>query len=277
MSTIEDTMRKNETRQDEILENIKKLQSMETELYQHLQRQSGAGLERNEQERIVEKINTLSGIRTSMFKELTNMYGNILNRVSNTRGELVDKMTVTGVVEKELDNAKKNMNALKNERNNKLRMVEINTYYGKQYDAHTNVMKMLIFICVPILILAVLRKKGFITETISRILIGIVALVGSIFILLNVIDLSQRNNMNYDEYNWPSMNASGKLKNYVPPPKQLNDNGTMSLGVSGDVGCVGEKCCSNGTSYDNNLNKCVTSVNDDKHKHDYLQFHHHRV
>ena len=33
------------------------------------------------------------------------------------------------------------MNLLEEQKNNKLRLVEINTYYGKQYNAHTYIKK----------------------------------------------------------------------------------------------------------------------------------------
>ena len=39
--------------------------------------------------------------------------------------------------------------------NNKLKLVEINTYYGKSYNAHVDVMKTIVFTCLPILILAI--------------------------------------------------------------------------------------------------------------------------
>lgn len=243
----------NKSRQDEILENIKRLQGMESELYGELQSKTAANAEVKEQEAIVDKINRLSQIRTSMFNNLTYIYGNLQNRVANKREDVVDKLTVAGVVEKELDNAKRNLNSLKNERNNKLRMVEINTYYEKQYNAHTEVMILVLHIFVPILGLAILRRKNIVPRHILNIIIGLIAAIGTAFLTMKVFDLSRRNNMDYDKYDWPSMTSDGVLNDYIEPPKPTGDDFTLpSLG-----GCIGLNCCAEGTYYDESINQCL--------------------
>ena len=253
MTTISDSVHKTQVRQDEILGNIKKLQGMENELYGELQSKTAAGADENEQDTIVNKINTLSDIRTSMFNNLTTMYGNIQNQLATNREDVVDKLTVVGIVEQELDNAKKNLNALKTERNNKLRMVEINTYYEKQYNAHTEVMMIVLYTFIPILLLAILRRNKLIPTNIINIIIVLIAVVGSGLLSVKIYDLSRRNNMDYEKYDWPSMSSDGALKDYVPPPAPVGDDYNLDAGL----GCIGKNCCAEGTYYDKGINKCL--------------------
>ena len=265
------------SKESEVLDNIKKLQNMEEDLYDQLQKQLDEEASDEKQQKTENQINTLSTIRKSMFNQIADLNTKLQSKVASVRSGLVDKKTVSGIINAELDGAKSNLDALNTARNNKMRMVQINTYYGKQYRSHTGIIQLLLFTCIPLLILAFLRKKGMIPANVSNILIVIIALIGGVIIFNQVSDLSRRNNMNYDEYYWPKMSSSGTLDDYVPPPSAVGDE-SNDLGDSED--CVGEKCCSDGTQYDPNTKTCVPkSHTDDKtsyDKHDYLSYHHHR-
>ena len=141
-------------------------------------------------------------MRIALFKNMTQMYGNMQNNVSNSRTDLVDQMTVVGVVEEELNNSKANLNKLTNAKNNKVRMVEINTYYSKRYSAHAGVMKLLILICLPLLILAILKKKKLVPGNVATGISSVIIIIGAFLFIRRVWDLSRRDNMNYDEYQW---------------------------------------------------------------------------
>jgi hypothetical protein len=226
-----------------------------------------------EQEKIIQKINELSEMRISLFKNMTNMYGNMQDNVANSRTDLVDQMTVVGVVEGELDNAKANLNKLTNAKNNKMRMTEINTYYGKRYSAHAGVMKILIMICIPLLILAILKKKNLIPSNIANGVSGFIIIVGAIILIRRIWDLSRRDNMNYDEYQWyfdpntkgPTVyqydmaqlgKAGAAAKAEVGTLQSEAQNVAGSLGL----GCVGASCCSDGMTFDDTSGKCIESV-----------------
>ena len=44
-------------------------------------------------------------------------------------------------------------------KNNKMRLVEINDYYGDKYAEHSQLMKIVIFTLIPVIILAILNKN----------------------------------------------------------------------------------------------------------------------
>ena len=65
---------------------------------------------------------------------------------------LVNEVAVSGVVQNELKNANKNLKTLQKQRYDNLRMAEINDYYSEKYSTQTNVMKTIVYFCIPIII-----------------------------------------------------------------------------------------------------------------------------
>jgi hypothetical protein len=196
---------------------------------------------------IVNRINQLSDVRMSLYKSLNYTYQTMQKNVNTSRSELVQLLTVVSVVEDELNSAKTQLNHLYGIKDNKMRMVEINTYYGKRYRAQAGLMKLIIFICVLLLVLSILRKKGLINDSISNILVGIVITLGIFFIIWRILDIYWRDNMNYDEYNF----------NFDPNVRNKLDFGYKAPGIP-KIDCIGNSCCTDGMIYNNEIRKCVT-------------------
>ena len=205
------------------------------------------------------QINDLSDQRIALFENLKDQASYLQTGVSNSRADLVAQETLLNVVEQQLTSAKTTLSGLQNKNDTKLRMVEINTYYGKRYEAQSELMKLIIFVCVPVIILYILKKKGFIPETLANYLIGITIAVSAIFVIRKVWDISMRSNMDYDEYDWkfedpadyaPSIWEYNKKHffNFENPLKDLIGN----LGL-----CVGSDCCANGLYFDTEKQKCT--------------------
>lgn len=250
------------------LQSIQELQTMEKSLYTQLQSSSANNGNVQTEERIIKRINEISEIRNGLFKTLADKYKNLQNSVAETRVDLVDQLTVVGMVENELNNAKANLNKIKNAKSDKMRMVEINTYYEQRYLAHTGVIKLIIMMSVPLLILAILTKKNFIPANISNGLAVLIIVVGVIVIMYRVFDLSSRDNMNYDEINWQFKPADIKPTLYeydtnILKALHTDINKIDGSSIEGDlkglmgVGCMEAECCSNGMVYDKSVGKCV--------------------
>lgn len=268
-------LKNNQTSELQSLKNIQQLQAMEKELYSQLEAGASAGTSTAGaagSDSIIKKINELSQIRIGLFKSLGSMYGNVQSSVANSRVDLVDQLTVVGIVENELNNAKAQLNQLDTNKQNKMRMVEINTYYGKRYKAHTKLVKKLIFICIPLLILAILKNKGLIPSFIPDAFIyglsGLIILVGGYSLLNSIVDIYSRDNMDYDAYNWSFNPANAKPTVYEYDREQLygatsgdslmGDTQTLASGLG--VGCIGASCCSDGMHYDSVTKKCIENV-----------------
>ena len=120
----------------------------------------------------------------------------------NHMTHFVKKKILVDMAEQELNQVKKNINSYDKTFDNKMRMVEINTYYNKKYKAYANLVYLLIILTLPILVLSILRKRNLLPATIVDVLIAIIMVLGGYLVLRNIYDLMWRDNMNFDEYNW---------------------------------------------------------------------------
>jgi len=245
-----------------LLDNIEKLQYTEQELINRLNTISSqtGGTITDEITTLVEQINNISDTRIALFKTLSERASILQTGVVNSREDLVAQMTLLNVVEDQLSQSKLKLSGLKGKNDTKMRLVQINTYYGQRYEAQSELMKLVILVCIPILILFILKKKGMLPETIAKYAIGITIAVGAIFVIRKAWDISMRNNMNFDEYDWkyespadhtPSIWEYNKknLFNFDSPIKTIIGN----LGL-----CVGADCCANGLYFDEDKQKCST-------------------
>ena len=232
---------------EQILNDIQSLQQMEQQLFNSLE--TNTTLSPQAQQQIVEKMNQLSNMRINLYQTLSGVNGFFQNALSSSVGTLQEQTVAIGIVENELNQAKKNLEVLEAEKNNKIRLVEINDYYGEKYSEHSQLMKIIIFTLVPVIILAFLNNKGILPNTIYYILLIIVAIIGAYFFWVRIASIIMRDNMNYQEYSWyfnPSKAPSGAAS-ATDPWLSNNMPGT----------CIGQECCSAGQTWDASLNVCV--------------------
>lgn len=244
---------KSDDQEIQILKNIEQLQSIEKELYKEL----AAPVPPTNADSIITRINQLADIRISLFKSLNYTYQSLQKNVNNSRSELVELLTVVNIVEEELNNAKKQLNQLYEIKHNKMRMVEINTYYGKQYQAQGRLLKLIILVGVILLVLAILWKKAFLTDSIAKILLAIVMGFGGFLILRRLLDISTRDNMDFDAYNWNFDPGTQKPTVYeYDKAKLLGLNDDLDQSFNG-LDCIGDACCTAGMKYDTARRKCI--------------------
>jgi len=237
---------------EQILNDIQKLQKIEQDLFSSL---DNPQIQPDTSTKIISKINDVSQMRINLYKLLNNLNSNYQNSLTNSREVLSEQNVAIDIVETELNRAKQRLAVIEEEKNNKIRLIEINTYYGQSYDEHANMMKLFIYILIPIIGLAFLFKQGFIPSSIYTILNVVIILIGVILLWRNYSKIYMHDKLNYPEYTW-TFDAST-----APGPD-------MSLSASnndpwGNINttCIGSACCMSGTNYDYSLNKCVPNTN----------------
>lgn len=95
------------------------------------------------------------------------------------------------------------------------RMVGINTYYDKQYEARIKIMKFIVLICFIIIFLIVLLHLGWLPQELVTVLV-VVTLFGGLFYAGSLInDMYQRSNINFDEYDF---SIDSKLDSKIVQP-----------------------------------------------------------
>jgi hypothetical protein len=249
----------------DILANIQKLQTTEQALITQLDTlTSTPGYDGNAAAKLVTQINSIADARLAMFNTISANADLVQSSVAESRVDLVSQMTLYGVIEDQLNKAKAQLDTLSNRNDTKLRMVQINTYYGQRYEAQSNLMKLLIICCLPILIIFILKKKGIIPETISNYLLGIIVAVSAIVLIRKIWDIYARSNMDFNEYNWDYEFADPATQ--VPSIWQYNKENLFNFNslftnLMENLGiCVGEACCPAPLTYDSAKKQCVAPM-----------------
>ena len=177
--------------------------------------------------------------------------------LANKRGAYIDLLIMAIFVEEELKSARERLEEIQMSHIGKKRMIELNTYYGKRFMAQAGVMKIFIYMCVPILILAVLANMGFLPNYIAGFAIIACIVVGILYIYGAVNDINRRDKMNFDEYTWEfDPSRVGPIVN----PHHHHKKNKLDASLSG-FGCVDGSCCADPTKWDPTAKQCVF-VND---------------
>lgn len=234
------------------------------------------------QGKLIQKINEVANARVAMFRSLNQMYDNSVRSSVNSRNDLVHQITALKLVEDELQNAKSHIAAMKTERDNKLRMAELNMYENDKYDAYVKFMKLFLFVALPcIAIFLLLRIKFFrspesnsgfrlILKDILIIVMCAILVYGSYRIIISAYDLSIRNNMNFNSYDFDFQSDGGpsliqydeeqdqKIAATIKQDLSGVQRGIKSVGsVLKDAGCIGQECCGANTTYNKQTDKCI--------------------
>jgi hypothetical protein len=146
----------------------------------------------------ITKIGNIDKLRVELYKSLINNYEIYQTNVIDTTAN-ADKMNDAAQI---VTSTFQSSEALNDERKNAQRYVEVNTYYAKRYTYLTEVVKIIIYICIAMLILSSLANNGLIPEwlyswaLVILLVFGLYFLGKKLFLLLNV------DNMNFDKYDW---------------------------------------------------------------------------
>jgi hypothetical protein len=238
-----------EENNSQLLNDIQSLQTLEQELFNNLENQPELSTE--EQQKLISKINNISNMRVNLYQTLGGVNDFFKSSLSNSTNTLVEQTKAIEIVEQELNKSKKRLELLEEEKNNKIRLVEINNYYGEKYAEHSDLMKNIIYMLIPVLILSLLKNKGILPNSIYYVLVIIIVVIGSYFLWQKFVSILTRDSMNYQEYNW-SFDARA-----APVPNSSdNSDPWASTSGSNDGTCIGEACCPTGLTYDVSLNQC---------------------
>jgi hypothetical protein len=195
-----------EEKHNSTIQNIQNLQELEKYMFQNLQKLSPDNSQSAlEKQAILNKINELKNIRTQLMTQLSSSYQEKQEELNLERENLSDKFAQVGIIDNELHRARENINVLENEKNNKLRMVQLYEYQRKRYQAYTDIVKLVIYGSISILAITLLMKYNiipFIPSQTFSILIILSIVITVVLIIRKVFDISMRNNMDFDQYDF---------------------------------------------------------------------------
>ena len=157
------------------IKQIKELQELERYMFANLQGINKSSPDANEQEeRIRRRIQELVTIRQNLFGKLRGMYTSTQINVTKSREDLADQIAVGKTMEDELKNTEEQLEVLRAERANKMKMVEIGQYEYERYNELRGIMKNIVYGIFIVLIISFLMRQPWFPRIVGVALIALV-------------------------------------------------------------------------------------------------------
>jgi len=201
-------------------------------------------------------VSALEQSKSALLNMLASTYGTVkeAGQVFDSEALYKAQKTAMDFIKQEKERSSKNAKMLSEDNTNKRRMAQVNTYYTRHYEENTEVMKHIIFVTIALIIMALLRKKELIPESISTLGIILILTFGGITVGTKVYDIIRRNDHDFDKYDW-TFNEDEMNKKQLT--QQNTDPSNLSEMGMGMAPCYGPGCCDVGTSWDSVSNKCI--------------------
>lgn len=233
---------------------IRQLQGVEQSMYKVLR--NNPNISDVDKEEAVSQINELSAKREELNHEINSLGERAKLDLKIDFQAFQQQMRIVEAAERQLNESKIKLKLLNDEKLNKLRLVQINTYYLKRYDALSSLIKRFVLFIAIAIVIAVLMQKGILPGSIGSIIMAVYFALGFAYFYIGYMDIVSRSKRNFDEYEWPfdrNMDST-ELGEY--------DSSEGDIYTSADGGnnepCMGEACCSKGMVYDETEGKCVS-------------------
>jgi hypothetical protein len=224
---------------EQIIEKISNLQDLENKKYDDLNVLLASNPTPDniaQQKVLIDDITQLTNIRSQLFDTLLLHAQNNMKVNDALNANVQDKHTIVTLKENDLNARKAAISALNQETENTQRMVDINVYYKKQYEARVNIMKYIVLLCFLVIFFVVLSNLGWLPQEMVIVLVVIIILGGGLYIGSLVYDAYQRSSMNYDEYNWgfDSQKMASTISKQPRHKKPASTDRTCNSGNSDD-------------------------------------------
>ena len=233
---------------------IRELQDVEQSMYRVLR--NSPNLDDSAKEVAVNKINDLSSRRESLSNQMRSLGERAKLDLKVDFQTFQQQMRIVEAAERQLNESKTKLKLLNDEKINKLRLVQINTYYEKRYDALGDLSKYFVVFMGIAILFGVVMQKGLIPANVGSIVLAVYFGIGIVVFYLYYADIQKRSTTNFDEYEWKFDRnmTSEEVADY--------DKGEGDI-YTGDKtenteDCQGEECCTDGMKYDKGERRCIT-------------------
>ena len=244
------------SRGDQTVRDIKQLQETELQAFRELENKTGAvTLTPEEKSKLITKINSLSATRENLYDSLRENQDFYNKNLTSAQHTLVQQTDALEVVERELNRSKRRVELMNEERINRLRLVEINRYYGAKYKHHTSILKNITLMFALLLVIVMMNNTGKLPTMVFKSLLVIVLTIGLYAIIKELFDAYTRDNMIYAQYNW------SKVSPDLEHPGNLTGSNIFDKGDDPNAGaCKNQECCGKGFTWvPPPFNKCIAN------------------
>ena len=210
-----------------------------------------------QQKEILNDISAISTLRSNLLNTLLSNSSSHLKVNEQMKYNLEDKTNIFTLKKNDLMAMEAALEAKKQQINNASRMVDINTYYHKQYEARVKIMKLIVLICFVVIFFIVLMHLGWLPQELVTILVVIVWFSGLLYIGYLVNDMYQRSNINFDEYNFTfdSSKFGAQVENSTKKKAASStDRSCLYNSIASSAASIEDSISSKATSLMNNVN-----------------------
>ena len=182
-----------------------------------------------------------------------------------------DKHTIVTLKESDLNARRTAISALNQDFENTQRMVDINVYYKKQYEARVTIMKYIVLLCFMVIFFVVLMNLGWLPQEMVIVLVVIIILAGGLYIGSLIYDTYQRSNINYDEYRWDfdsqkmasAISKQPKHKKRASKDRTCNTNSDNDDSISSKLESMYKSVSSSAASVEDSIKSSSTTLMSD--------------
>ena len=242
---------------DELTDQFNNLQKLENDKYIALDvllKSNPSPDNVAQQQTIINDITAISTLRSNLFDTLLNNASSNSKVNEQINSNLENKNTIKTLKESSLDAERAALEAKDATISNANRMVDINTYYHKQYEARVKIMKFVVLICFVIIFFIILMHLGWLPQELVTVIVVITLFAGLAYAGYLINDMYQRSKINFDEYNFPvSSDLGSKISQSTKSKKKS----------SSDRSCLYNSLASSAATLEDSISSKATALMDE--------------
>ncbi len=177
--------------------------------------------------KIKNKVNDLKEVRISLMKRLTNLHNNAIDNTVFAKDTLINNKSMYDLIESQLEQTNDQLLKVKEDINNKKRLVQIGDYEYSRYEEYKKILKMTVYCMIIVAISILLMGIPAFPDIIGYIIIIITLAVLLWNLGTRVILNTRRSNMDYNKFNNDDMNiqaGAGTVRNQFDIEDLLRGN-----------------------------------------------------
>lgn len=181
---------------NQLFANIKVLQDTEMELNNQLMTMNSS----QDKRRLINQIDQLAQVRQNLYESIAGIQSGVRTDVTQSYTTHSDQLNTIDIVDNRLSELKQRRTILDDKKTNAERMIEITNYYGKKYKFQIETLKIISIVLLLGGMINILRIYHLISSIIYIWGISIIIFIGLYVILERTMDMTRRDNTDFDQY-----------------------------------------------------------------------------
>lgn len=218
----------------DIIDALHSVQQNERYMYDRIRQINMAPVfDSQEKWNVLEQIRKMQITRKALYTSLIEKYNQRNKVIDENEFEIKNGMKMVHMVNEELEQIKNEINEMEMVENRKERMTQVKNYEWKRYHYILNILKIVAYILLSITVIMFLQWI-ILPSSIAWFSYATILSIGFISIIYRIYDMSLRNNMYFDKYDFtynPKIHEHENSK-YTPVETENIINQSMSKKTS---------------------------------------------